>query len=166
MALVDNLTAGKYAMTYNSVDMGLLKEGAMLDLQNAQDILDKSDAFARSVIETFYQGANAFLQVTALRWFAGVKTPFWPWGNLGEVFTNASVPGIRGSDTASAIVMTAQTGSPAATEGPATLTASKSLLAENFNQQLLFDSRLREMPIRFRLIPYASAGKTIHFSTT
>ncbi len=166
MALVDNFAAGRYGMTYNAVDVGLTKEGAMMDLQSSLQLVNQTDLYGETVIDGFYRGANCFLQFTCLRWMAGSRTPFWPWGALGQVFTSTIVAGVLVSNTASALVMTAQTGSPAATEGPATLTASKSLLAENFNSQLMFDSRLREIPIRLRLYPYTSSTNLVHFTTT
>lgn len=55
------------------------------------------------------------------------------------------------------MVLTATPNTPAAA-APASLTATASILAPNFDARLLFDSRLREVPVRLQLLPFSSTG--------
>lgn len=168
MALVDNLASGRYTMTYNAVDVGMTKEGATLEITPMLQALSPSDAHGQTIYDLIYQGANCYIGWTAPRWMAGFITPLWPYGAaLGTISSAAAPIGRIGSDIASALVMTVVANTPAAANGvgPATLTASKSVLAPNFNVNILFDARLRETPIRLQMLPYVSTN-VVHFTTT
>lgn len=115
-----------------------------------------SDAYGDSVIDLVYRGGNVFLQFESKAYKAGSITPFWPWGSLGAM----GVIGRLGSDVAAAMVLTSTAGTPAAA-APATLTGTKSILAENFPARLLFSSVVRTVPVRLRCLPYDSGAGVI-----
>jgi hypothetical protein len=161
------LIAGRYSAVYNSVDVGITRQGHEIEVALKAEVIDESDLYGLSMIDLIHRGGNAFYQANFREYKAGsisvLTAPFA--GTLGILVNAANPVGAVGSDKAQALVLTAATGTPAATS-PATLTASKAILAEDYPVKLLFDSRLREIPVRMRLIPYASSQNTIWFSTT
>jgi hypothetical protein len=90
---------------------------------------------------------------------------FWPWGSLGVIFTAAAPIARLASAVAAAMVLTSTANTPAAAS-PASLTGSLSILAPNYPGSLLFDSRLREVPVRLALLPSVNSGTGTHFTTT
>jgi hypothetical protein len=73
--------------------------------------------------------------------------------------------GIRASDVASAVVLTSTPNTPAAT-APATLTATYAILAPGQQSTLLFNSKLRRVPIFLQLLPYTSGSNVVWYSST
>ncbi len=148
--------AGQYTTTYNSVSVGITQEGFELQIESTNQNVTPSDAYGDSIIDMVYRGGNVHLQFEGLAYKAGAITPFWPWGAIGTM----GVIGRLASDVASSTVMTALTGTPAVAS-PATVTASKSILASNNPARLLFNSKLRTVPIRLILLAYDSGGSVI-----
>lgn len=108
-----------------------------------------------------YRGGQVFLQFESMAYKAGSLTPFWPYGALG-------VPGVIGrlaSAVALSTVLTATAGTPAAA-APATLTCLNSLLAPNSPARLLFNSKLRKVPVRLAALAYDSGSSVIKWFTT
>lgn len=170
MAL-DVFVAGRYTNAYNSVDVGISTDGVELQQDSAAEFIDRTDAYGDSIIDWVYRGGNVFLQYEAKAYKAGSITPFWPWGALGVMQAVGTTPapiGRLASDVAAATVLTALAGTPAASS-PATLTASKSILAPNNPARLLFSSRLRTVPVRLQSLPtesVASGTTTTRWFTT
>lgn len=177
MAL-DTFIAGRYSATYNSNDVGITKEGYELTLDTEMEDIGETDAWGNTVIDGVWRGGNCFLQFTSVAYKTGSLGAFWPWGGqlagagvLGILVDDSiaapnKLPiGTLASNQALALVLTAAAGTPAAST-PATLTASKALLAKNNNGRLLFNSKLREVPVRLRFFPTTSASVTKFFATT
>lgn len=164
MALIDTVAAGRYSATYNSVDVGITQQGYEISLESKWQEITPTDAFGDTIIDGVYRGGNCYCQYEGMAYKAGAITPFWPWGALGILATTAAPIGRLASDVAAAFVMTDTDATPAATI-PATLTASKSILAPNNPAKLLFDSRLRTVPTRLQFLPYLSTDHKF-FSTT
>lgn len=156
MAL-DTLVAGAYTGTYNAVATGLTQKGYEFEQTFKTELIDETDIWGLTTIDAVYRGGDAFLQYESRTYKAGSTTPFAPWGAIGTISTTAAPIGRLASAVASATVLTAVANTPAAA-APATLTAALSLLAENFQGKLLFDSRLRNVPIRLRLYPSLNTG--------
>jgi len=146
--------------------VGITRTGYELQFNAKMEAIDETDLYGLTLIELIHRGIDAAIQWAAREYKAGSTGPAWPWGGgtLGKVFSSAVPCGVLASDTAQALVLTSTASTPAAA-APATLTASKAILAPNFNVNLLFDSRLREVPVRMQLLPYSSSG-TVHFTTT
>lgn len=172
--------AGRYSSTYNTVDTGISKEGQELELDTDMDDIGETDAWGTSVIDGIWRGGNCFVQFTSEEYKAGSLGAYWPYGGA---INAAGVLGILVDDTiaapnklpmgqlasniAKALVLTVTAGTPAATAGAVnTLTAMFALLAKNFNGKLLFNSKLREVPIRLRCYPYTASSVTKFFATT
>ena len=164
MALIDTVAAGRYSATYNSVDVGITQTGYEISLESKWQEITPTDAFGDTIIDGVFRGGNCYCQFEGMAYKAGAITPFWPWGALGILATTAAPIGRLASDVALAFVMTDTDATPAATI-PATLTASKAILAPNNPAKLLFDSRLRTVPIRLQFLPYLSTDHKF-FSTT
>jgi hypothetical protein len=154
--------AGRYSSTHNAVDLGICQEGYALQLEPKEAVINRSDAFGDMMIDTIYRGADWFLQLESLEYKAGPIGSMYPFGALGTL----GIVGRLGSDLATALVLTATAGTPAAT-APASLTGSKAKLAANSGVSLQFSSVLRTVPIRMSLYPFdAGSGVIKHFTTT
>lgn len=128
-------------------------------------MITPSDAYGESSIDFVYRGGDVFLQFASKAYKAGSTAPFWPWGSLGVMLTAAAPLGRLASAVAAATVLAATANTPAAA-APATLTGSLSILAPNSNLRLMFDSRLRLVPVRLILLPSNNAGTVTWFTTT
>lgn len=162
---LDTLISGAYSGTYNAVAVGITRQGFDLDMTVKQEMIDESDAYGLTTIDWIYRGGDAFLQWTSRAYKAGSYAPFWPFGALGVIATTAAPISRLASAIAAATVLTAVANTPAAAT-PATLTAPLALLAPNYNGKLLFDSRLREVPVRQQLLPSLSSGTLTWFTQT
>lgn len=121
--------------------------------QSKAEAVANTDAYGKSTIDAIAQGADYFAQFTCLEYRTGVIACWWPFGALGvmgligRLYYTLSAP----------LVMTAIAGTPAAAS-PATLTATRSILAPGFSSSLLFGPTLRKVPIRLQLFPYLTAA--------
>lgn len=162
---IETPIAGHYSATYNAVGVGYTETGFELEQTVKQEVSNESDAFGESTIDWVYRGGDAFLTWDSKVYKAGSTAPFWPWGALGVMATAAAPIGRLASAVAQAMVLTATAGTPASAT-PATLTASKSLLAPNFSGRLLFNSKLRRVPVRLQLLPGETTGTVTWFTLT
>ncbi|HYH63263.1 MAG TPA: hypothetical protein VD866_01050, partial [Urbifossiella sp.] len=151
MALA-TLIAGRMSGVYNSVDVGITRQGHEVEIQLKAEVIDESDLFGLSMIDAIHRGGDAFYNAVFREYKAGsISILTRPFGGTLGLLTNAANPmGVLLSDKAQALVLTATASTPAALT-PATLTASKSILAENYPVKIVHDSRLKELPIRMRL---------------
>ena len=164
MAL-DTFIAGRYSGTYNSNDVGITRDGYRLFKDSAWEEISETDAFGMSLLDGVYRGGRCSIQFDSKAYKTGSIAAFWPWGSLGVLATAAAPIARLASAVAAATVLTDVDNTPAA-GSPATLTASLSILAPNQNADLLFSSRVREVPVRLSLLPSTSTGTTTWFTTT
>ncbi len=168
--------AGRYSGTYNSSDVGICKEGYELELDSDLDDIGETDAWGTSVIDGIWRGGNCFVQFTSEEYKAGSLAAFWPYGGamgaagvlgiLYDATQTTKLPiGQLASSIALPLVLTVTAGVPAV-NNINTLTATEALLAKNFNGKLLFNSKLREVPVRLRCYPYTASNITKFFATT
>lgn len=159
--------AGRYSATWNAVSLGITRQGFELDIDYKHEQIDESDAYGQSLIESIVRGASVSLSATLKEYASGSKAVLWPLGNsvLGVIQSTANPIGTLASDLAKSLVLTAAANTPAAA-APATLTASKAYIHPTYNPKLLFDSRLREVPIRMQFYPSETTGTVTVFTTT
>lgn len=153
--------AGAYTGTLNAVALGIAEEGYELQVEPHAEAINRSDVFGDMMIDAVYRGQDYFLQADFMEYKAGPTAAAFPFGALG-------VQGVIGrlySDIATSLVLTATAGTPAAAT-PATLTASKTILAPNWNVNAAFHSRLRKLPVRFCLLAFDSGGGVMKNLTT
>lgn len=155
---LDTFISGAYTSTYNAVSPGITEEGFKITQELKQEVIDQSDAHGDATLDYVYRGGNAFCMFDCKAYKAGSTTPFWPWATaLGLMSTAAAPIGRLASDVAVSFVLTSVANTPAAA-APATLTATKAILAPNFSGDLLFNSKLRRVPIRLQFLPYLSTN--------
>jgi len=162
---LDTFIAGRYSGTYNAVDVGITENGYEKTLQLKQENVEGSDAFGDAILDYIYRGGDCFLEFDCKAYKAGTKTPFWPWGAFGVMATAAAPIGRLASNVASAMVLSAAANTPAAA-APASLTATKAILSPGFSGKLLYNSKLRRVPVRLILLPVESTGTTTWFAET
>lgn len=160
----ETIIAGQYTCTWNSVALGIMEGDAglpTLSHQTKAEQLANSDRYGKSTLDSIYQGADWFAQFTCMEYRAGSIAAWWPFGTLGLMGVISRLY----FALAQPLVLTAIAGTPAAAS-PATLTASKSILAQGFNTQVLFGPTLRKLPIRLQLYPVDTGGGVIGWFTT
>lgn len=157
--------AGRYSATNNSVDVGITKDGYRLEQGSEAELLNETDAFGATLIDWVYRGGSVRLNFRSKEYKAGSLACFWPWGALGVLQTTSAPISRLASDVAVAFVLSSTANTPAAA-APASLTATKAILAPNVPAEILFDSRLREVPISLQLLPYVSSSSHIFFALT
>lgn len=163
--------AGRYSVTWDppgagtgAVDVGIVERGYELQLSYSKKLITNTDAYADAVIDAIYRGANVFWQTTCLEYKAGSLNPAFPYGSIGDgvflayaptgaTYMSLGVIGRLDSNVAGVLIATSTTATPAVST-PATLTATYSLIAENFNVNLLFGPEERKVPMRMRFYPY------------
>lgn len=156
MAL-DTFVSGRYSSTYNSTDTGITESGYELSIQSSADVIDESDAYGGTALDFVYRGGNVFMEFLGLAYKAGAITPFWPWGAMGVLLTGPAPLGRLASNVAAAHVLTSVANTPAAA-APASLTGTKAILAPGYDAKLLYNSKLRKVPIRLQYLPYDATG--------
>ena len=159
--------AGKYGVTYAGTGIGQSTRGFELAFQFKGEVLDESDAYGLTMTDWIYRGCDVSMTAALKEYKAGSLAVLWPvgGGTLGRIATAAVPIGVLASDMAQALVMTSTASTPAATS-PASLTASKAWISPTYNPRILFDSRLREVPIQLVFLPSDSAGTVTAFTTT
>jgi hypothetical protein len=169
MPALGTFIAGAYNGTHDAAPLGMTQTGYELQVDLKAQMINETDLYGLSLIDFVQRGADCFMQTQFREWKAGPIAAAWGaiGGALGVLSTVAAPPGRLGTGLAKTLALAAVAGTPAATS-PATLNASGAVLAPNFNVNSVFDSRLRELPIRFALLPYTSSPSTtiVFFTTT
>jgi hypothetical protein len=158
------LIAGRYSGAIAGADAGIAENGYNLVIIPHAERIAESDAYGQTLFELIYRGVDVGLIYDGLEYKGTVGTSgplgaIWPWG---ATFGTMGVIGRLGSAIAYSVILTATAGTPAAST-PATLTAPRAIISPGFNVNLLFNSKLRKVPIRFDCMPNDSV---VHFSTT
>lgn len=145
---------GNYAMTYDGTSVGIMEgEGIILRYRTHEKPIVGSVPYGDTKIDGIYRGLNALLLVTFREWNTPVKKAIWPWYS-GGFDGRVGLRGQLGSAIAKQIVLTAETNSPAASNGPVTLTAPVAKLAPENDLNILFGPSTRDIPVLFELLPY------------
>jgi hypothetical protein len=162
MAL-ESFVAGDYSSTWDPVggtaatDLGVTEGGYEISVRHEGEAIGETDRYGASVVDGVHRGYNVACQLTALEWTAGVLLAAFPYsaviGATGAGYLSAGVIGRLWSAVAGPMVLTATSGTPAAA-APATLTATLAIVHEGFDFRMVFDSKLRKTPLRFRFLPY------------
>lgn len=149
---------GEYTITWNSVACGLLgNNGARLSFQFAARKINNTTTYGDTEIDKIYRGIRMCrLLVVFKEWNAACKAAIWPWGTPGTPAFDGlfGKVGILGTTAAKVLVLTAVSGTPAATNGPATLTAGMAVPSEDNAIEILMGPDERDVPVLFDLLPY------------
>lgn len=158
-------TPGHYAMTHNGNACGLVTSGGQsLRFRPSIKKINNTSLYGDTLIDGIYRGMSGVqLLVTFKEWTAAIRALLWPWStNLGE----QGLIGQLSSELAKPIVLTAQALSPAAVNGPATLTAALALLAPENDVSILFGPDERDVPVLFDCYLYDDSGTKRFFKLT
>jgi hypothetical protein len=154
---------GHYAMTHDGDAVGLVTSGGQnLRWRPSKKKIQDTSIYGDTLIDGIYRGMTGVqLLVTFKEWNAAIREIIWPYN------ATLGVNGIVGqldSDLAKAIVLTAQSGSPAATNGPTPFTASKAIISDLNDINILFGPDEHDIPVLFDLLLYDSSGTKIFFT--
>lgn len=159
-------TSGPYTSLYTPhfrspnpgtrASLGLMRSGWELHWDVHTYPVNDTTSWGKTLIELIYLGADWRLKAQALEYSVGALTEAaWAWNggqeDVGELFNVvASNIGQRATNASSGgLILTAVAGPPAQSS-PGTLTADNVVtVGGSFGM----DSRLREIPIDFRLLP-------------
>lgn len=155
--------SGAFTSTYNSVATGPTKDGYRFTHAMGGQAIDQSDTYGDSLLDWVTRGGSVRISYTCLSYAGGIS-PIYPFAASIWTLAAAATPiGRLASDIASSLVLTSTTGTPAAAT-PATLTATKAVIPPGFSTDILYDSRLREVPVQLALLPVNSSG-TVTWAT-
>lgn len=166
--------AGRYTTTWDPVGVGpavnvgiCTDDGYELAMQVHGEEVKGTDAFAQTLLDGIYQGADFRLRYTSMEYKDALMEVFWPWGaGTNKIDFRLGTIGRRYSEVAGQLIMTATAGTPAAAS-PATLTAEGAIVSPNTNLSTNFTSKTRLVPIEQVLLPYDDGGgNVIWWSTT
>lgn len=160
-----NFIAGAYTFTYNSKAMGQCANGWRLAHTFFKRLIT-GDAGGRSPQDAVYQGREQTSEMTLIEVdeaaipdiidpYAGTVGTPWTMGVIGLL-------DVRGAGTGSptsrckTLIATAVTGTSAANDTQATITAPLTIIHEEYPIQFLLGPDLRELPLRFRHYPNMS----------
>ena len=162
------IASGPYCATYDGNDVGEVEGVYRMQISaSGRDVT--SSKHGDAVVDSIYRGLNVFMIVQFKEWTAATKSIIWPWdATLGE----SGEHGRLFSELAKPLVLTASPGTPAATEGPVTVTIPLALYAPAHTAEITFGIEERIVPIVFRAYPCKSSGapaassKLTYFTTT
>jgi hypothetical protein len=163
--------AGPYTATYNSalgggadLDLGITEDGFELEVTPFADLV-RGDNLGESIQDGVYRGKDVYLNVVIQEWSKdGVMRAFNPFIDT-DALSDISEVGQVGrllSNMAGVLILTAVAGTTAAAT-PATLTASRAIIAPGFPLKSLLATRLRKLPLRFLLLPYTDSSDVVHY---
>lgn len=158
-----SLASGEYTGTYNAKALGYTANGYTMEVTSNRKGVTV-DKFGDTEIDGVYRGTNVFFEMILKEWNAtGMSDLWWPYhatpGTMGLV-GRLEV----GSSLALAFVLTAVASTPAATVGPASVTAALSILDAEFARNVNFNNEDRAIPIRLRAYPNTSTGVMFAFT--
>ncbi|MDE2097165.1 MAG: hypothetical protein KGL39_07955 [Patescibacteria group bacterium] len=153
----EELIDGQYTVTWNSSAAGIMEGDAgvpTIEQVNYGEAVNNTDAYGKTTIDSIFQGADWFAQFTCLEAPKGLAL-FWPFGTFGTM----GVIGRLYYGMAESLILAAIAGTPASSS-PASVTATKAILAPGFNTRLLYGPTLRKTPIRMILLPTSTGWVT------
>lgn len=157
----------------SSETINLTEDGWRSRMRILSEPIDQSDAYGRSLLDTVFQGCRGMVTCTFIEWRASMLKMTYPWvvvpptGATKWVVVNAASPmGRLGSDNCGSLILTAVTGTPAATSGPATVTFGKIGAAPDQDIEFYYGPGHRKYSMNFDLYLYASSSDYILYSAT
>lgn len=158
--------AGRYSGTFDSVDVGVTRDGYELEQVAHAEEINRTDKFGDTLVDTVVRGASYRMRFVSIEYKAGSLAAFTPAGTTPGVIATTLLPiGRLGTAAGKAMVLTSTPNTPAAS-APATLTAPTAALAPGFNGRLLYNSKLREVPVELVLLPAEAAGTVSAWTQT
>jgi len=169
--------AGAYTSSYthpsvSAASLGITRDGYTISWRQSEEVLDKSDVYGRTEIETFHLGLQVSISAIFHEWrqsIINLSTPQTAGAVLKPLtagYLGNGIVGILGTAQAGALVLTATANTPAATNGWATVTIPYVKLANDFPVDILLAPEHRTVPFRGRIFPYEDSTIVKFFSQT
>lgn len=158
------ILAGAYTVTYDGTSIGIFvgEDGfPVITQKELSKPIGPTSRYGRSKADSVQLGLDFVWAAVLLEAGKGMPalTPYAAFGVQPLV-------GTLKYSYAKALVMTAVAGTPAAAT-PATLTASKAILADGHEGKLMYGPDVRQLALALDLLPYILSGSTVgNFSTT
>lgn len=157
--------AGAYTATYNAKALGQTADGFRLSHQFFKRLIT-GDAGGDTPQDAIYRGKEQNLSMRLIEAdkagipdlidpYAGTVGTPWTLGVVGLLDVHGA-GGVTPAPRCKSMVLTAITGTSAATDTQATITLPLSIIAENFPIEILLAPDLREYPLRMRIYPNMS----------
>ena len=159
--------SGPYIGTYNAFALGTQNDdGFVLSANTRGQEISASDAYGETLVEGIYRGVNWRCRIRGLEWNKrGLLDALLAFGQpngsstFGPSLQNV---GDRMSTYAKSLLLTAILSNPPST--PQTLTASSCILAPGQTTEMMFTSKMREMPIEWVFLPYSTTISATTFN--
>lgn len=152
---------GPYSATLNAVALGLT-EGPMRLSEELYAEVIRADKYGQATLDAIALGKDSFISIILKEWTTGAQNAIFQLAGVGAT----GLIGRNLSDIAQSLVLTALASTPAAVNGPVTVTASKAVLAPGYRREILLGNVQRNTPIIFQLLPTESSSLLTHFSVT
>lgn len=166
--------SGPYLGTYQAFPLGVQNDdGYILQGTVQGQEVSESDAYGMTLVEAIYRGQNWRCRLRGLEWNkSGLLNAMQIFGTAAGSPPNNLAPtlaniGDRWTKYCQALLLTAILGNPPSI--PQSLTATNAGIAPNSSYEMMFTSKVRELPLEFVLIPYVSGGSgspNVPFSVT
>jgi hypothetical protein len=170
--------AGRYSSTYLGIAVGITRTGYEITHETKGEDIAETDQYGLSVIDNVWRGGDVTCDWVSVEYRAGSLASFWPYGSvaggagiLGQLYNpnlaGGGVPvGQLASNLAAVFALAVTAGTPAV-NNPNTLAATLAILRPGYPAKLLFNSKLREVPISLRFYPYNAGANVIqHYVLT
>lgn len=157
------MVAGQYVVTWNGLSAGIMEgEASVPTIAQAPKSkpVNSTDKYGGTKIESSHLGVDYQAEFVCLEYPLGIPI-FWPFGAFGLL----GVIGTFKSLLAKPLVLTVVAGTPAV-GSPNTITAARSIIADDFQGKLMFGPMVRTVPIRLDLLPYDTTGGKVFGSFT
>lgn len=162
-SLITDGVVGPYTVTYGGSDLGILEDAAQIEFTPASDLIT-GDNLGDTPQDGVYRGISAFFVSMVLQQYnaPGAASAFWPWSST---LWDVGLVGKLMKSFGAALVLTAVSGTTAT---PTTITMDEAILAPGVPIQMLFGNRLRNVPLRFLILPTVVSGTpdTVQFIET
>ena len=164
--------AGAYTGTLNQNGAGALalnytRQGFNLNFAIKAERVEESDIYGLSLIDIIFRGCQLSIDTICRVYSSVTRNALMPWtGTFGRVYDAANPIAQLASVRNDTLVLTAVAATPAATAGPATFTATGVTISPDNNLQIVLNSTLREVPLRWDVLLKDSGGTGSLFSTT
>lgn len=160
--------AGAYTSTWNGSALAYTRQGFRLSFTHKAERIEESDIYGLSLIEIIYRGAQMTVDAIFRVYSLATRGALMPWAaTFGQTYAAASPISQLATVLNKSLVLTVVASTPAASGlGPTTLTANPTVLSPDQNFELVFNSTIREVPLRWDCLTSDNAGTGSMFTTT
>ena len=148
-AITGDFPPGPYEMTFNGTSVGMMEGPVRVQDQHIAAAI-RASLYGQTPIDYIHQGMMTFIAFVVKEWNAGAKAAMWQAGDAPGQCVEA---GVLMNTKAKALVLTALTNTPAATEGPVTRTFGLAFLLPGHNLDVTFGPEERNVAIVMAVLP-------------